>query len=146
MVSDRTRRFAKWSAICSFALSMAGQVAYHLLAQAGMARAPRPITTLVSCLPVLVLAMGTALAHMLRADTDATGTPGSRTRPSDILRSPVLVPGPKDQGGPNRRRPGLTGNGPRGRTRTVPGQDRNTAMRARDLACGPPDRRWIRPA
>ena len=34
-VSDRTRRFAKWSAICSFALGMAGQVAYHLLAQAG---------------------------------------------------------------------------------------------------------------
>ncbi len=52
---------------------MAGQVAYHLLAQAGSARAPWPITTIVSCLPVLVLAMGTALAHMLRADapTDA---------------------------------------------------------------------------
>src|SRR5580700_8023815 len=36
MISGRTRRFAKWSAICSFALGMAGQVAYHLLAQAGM--------------------------------------------------------------------------------------------------------------
>ena len=34
-ISDRTRRFAKWSAIGSFALGMAGQVAYHLLAQAG---------------------------------------------------------------------------------------------------------------
>ena len=31
-ISGRTRRFAKWSAICSFALGMAGQVAYHLLA------------------------------------------------------------------------------------------------------------------
>jgi hypothetical protein len=30
-ISDRTRRFAKWSAIC-FTLGMAGQVAYHLLA------------------------------------------------------------------------------------------------------------------
>jgi hypothetical protein len=50
---------------------MAGQVAYHLLAQAGAVRAPWPITTLVSCLPVLVLAMGTALAHMLRADDAA---------------------------------------------------------------------------
>jgi hypothetical protein len=39
-VSYRTRRFAKWSAICSFALGMASQVAYHLLAQAGTARAP----------------------------------------------------------------------------------------------------------
>ena len=70
-IGDQTRRFAKWSAICSFALGMAGQVAYHLLAQAGTARAPWPITTIVSCLPVLVLAMGTALAHMLRADAAA---------------------------------------------------------------------------
>ena len=76
-ISDRTRRFAKWSAICSFALGMAGQVAYHLLAQAGTARAPWPVTTIVSCLPVLVLAMGTALAHMLRADA-ARGCPGQR--------------------------------------------------------------------
>jgi hypothetical protein len=82
-IGDRTRRFAKWSAICSFALGMAGQVAYHLLAQAGAARAPWPITTLVSCLPVLVLAMGTAPAHMLRADAhtvmdeqDDNGTAG----------------------------------------------------------------------
>src|SRR2546429_2005332 len=30
-VSGRTRRFARWSAICAFALGMAGQVAYHLL-------------------------------------------------------------------------------------------------------------------
>ena len=73
-VSARTRRFAKWSAIFSFALGMAGQVAYHLLAQAGVARAPWAITTIVSCLPVLVLAMGTALAHMLRADA-AKGVP-----------------------------------------------------------------------
>jgi hypothetical protein len=50
---------------------MAGQVAYHLLAQSGAARAPWPVTTIVSCLPVLVLAMGTALAHMLRADAPA---------------------------------------------------------------------------
>jgi len=71
-ISDRTRRFAKWSAICSFALGMAGQVAYHLLAQAGAARAPWPVTMIVSCLPVLVLAMGTTLAHMLRADADTT--------------------------------------------------------------------------
>ena len=105
-ISGRTRRFAKWPAICPFALGMAGQVAYHLLAQAGMARAPWPVTTIVSCLPVLVLGMGTALAHMLRADKEATGMPGSRTGPPAILRSPVLVPGQKDQDGPDRRRPG----------------------------------------
>jgi hypothetical protein len=87
-ISARTRRFAKWSAICSFALGMAGQVAYHLLAQAGAPRAPWPVTTIVSCLPVLVLAMGTALAHMLRADTAETnapnnGTPGPATPRSE---------------------------------------------------------------
>ena len=84
-ISGRTRRFAKWSAICSFALGMAGQVAYHLLAQAGAARAPWPVTTIVSCLPVLVLAMGTTLAHMLRADAAPRppdeGTGGPRTGP-----------------------------------------------------------------
>jgi hypothetical protein len=43
-ISDRTRRFAKWSAIFSFALGMAGQVAYHLMAQAGWRehRGPSP--------------------------------------------------------------------------------------------------------
>jgi hypothetical protein len=77
-ISARTRRFAKWSAISSFALGMAGQVAYHLLARAGMARAPWAITTIVSCLPVLVLTMETTLAHMLRGDVAAGGPPGSR--------------------------------------------------------------------
>jgi hypothetical protein len=47
---------------------MAGQVAYHLLAQARVAHAPWAVTTVVSCLPVLVLGMGAALAHLLRAD------------------------------------------------------------------------------
>ena len=74
-VSGRTRRFAKWSATCSFALGMAGQIACNLLAQAGAARAPWPVTMIVSCLPVLVLAMGTALAHMLRGEATAGDTP-----------------------------------------------------------------------
>jgi hypothetical protein len=67
-VSDRTRRFARWSAIAALVLGMAGQVAYHLLSQARMTRAPWEVTTLVSCLPVLVLGMGSALAHLLRSD------------------------------------------------------------------------------
>ena len=84
-ISDRTRRFARWSAICSFALGMAGQVAFHLMDQDHVTRAPWGITTLVSCLPVLVLGMGTALAHMLREDTAAadgaqTDAPGATTR------------------------------------------------------------------
>jgi len=67
-VSARTRRFARWSAIGSLLLGMAGQVAYHLLAQSRTTHAPWGITTAVSCLPVLVLGMGAALAHLLRAD------------------------------------------------------------------------------
>src|SRR5690242_3217025 len=82
---------------------MAGQVAYHLIAQAGMTRAPWAITTVVSCLPVLVLGMGTALAHMLRADAEATDVPDSGTRPPATLRS--LSYSPADQGRPDRTRP-----------------------------------------
>ena len=78
-VSDRTRRFARWSAIGSFALGMAGQVAFHLMDQDHVTRAPWGITTLVSCLPVLVLGMGTALAHMLREDAAAADQPDGRS-------------------------------------------------------------------
>jgi hypothetical protein len=71
-VSARTRRFARWSAFGSLVLGMAGQIAYHLLAQDHAARAPWGITTAVSCLPVLILGMGAALAHLLRADAQGT--------------------------------------------------------------------------
>jgi hypothetical protein len=67
-ITARTRRFAFWSAIGSFLLGMSGQVAYHLLAESGAVRAPWEVTTLVACLPVLVLGMGAALAHMIHAD------------------------------------------------------------------------------
>ncbi len=128
-VSDRTRRFAKWSAICSFALGMAGQVAYHLLAQAGAARAPWAITTIVSCLPVLVLGMGTALAHMLRTDAATGDAPDSETAGPAILRSPDRSPdrSPADQAGPDPDQAATGGtlarsNRPAG-TRMSPGLD-----------------------
>ena len=104
VISSRTRRFAKWSSICSFTLGMAGQVAYHLLALAGTARAPWPVTTIVSCLPVLVLAMGTALAHMLRADAEAVDAPGSGPGGQAVLRS--VSWSPEDQDEPDRGRRG----------------------------------------
>src|SRR5216683_2610610 len=44
--------------------------AYHLLDEAGTTHAPWGITTAVSCLPVLVLGMGAALAHLLRTGTE----------------------------------------------------------------------------
>jgi hypothetical protein len=122
-ISGRTRRFAKWSAICSFALAMAGQVAYHLLAQAGTARAPWPVTTIVSCLPVLVLAMGTTLAHMLRADAGtAADTPDHGTGGPAVSRSPAWSAADQagvvqDQAAPQAP---LAGSSPSARTRPAP--------------------------
>ena len=87
-ISDRTRRFARWSAIYSFALGMAGQVAFHLMDQDRITRAPWGITTLVSCLPVLVLGMGTALAHMLREDAAAADQPDGPPGGTADARSP----------------------------------------------------------
>ena len=126
-ISERTRRFAKWSAICSFALGMAGQVAYHLLAQAGTARAPWPVTTLVSCLPVLVLAMGTALAHMLRADAG----PGHGTRGPAADWPPTRSHEDQARPSPDQTASAGTaaGTGPPARTATVPRQDHRPGRR-----------------
>jgi hypothetical protein len=106
-VSDRTRRFARWSAIFSFALGMAGQVAFHLMDQDHVTRAPWGITTLVSCLPVLVLGMGTALAHMLREDAASADQPdGWSGGPADTW-SPDWSSGdqPADHGKDQDQRP-----------------------------------------
>jgi hypothetical protein len=65
MVTGPALRFAKWSAIVSLALGALGQVAYHLMAAAGWASAPWPITAAVSCIPVAVLGMGAGLAHLM---------------------------------------------------------------------------------
>jgi len=67
-VPTRARRFARWSGVGSLVLGAAGQVAYHLMAAAGITAAPWPITTAVSCLPVAVLGMGVALASLLRGE------------------------------------------------------------------------------
>ncbi|WP_329405998.1 sigma-70 region 4 domain-containing protein [Nocardia vinacea] len=63
--SARTRSYAKWSAFGSLVLGAVGQVAYHLMQAAGVTVAPWPVTVLVACLPVVVLGMGAALAHMI---------------------------------------------------------------------------------
>ncbi|PXX52779.1 hypothetical protein DFR70_13027 [Nocardia tenerifensis] len=93
--TESTHQFAKWSAFGSLALGAAGQIAYHLLTQsqseeitraqdtantlaqaAGQtapvihATAPWWITTGVACLPVIVVGMGAALAHMVRGERE----------------------------------------------------------------------------
>ncbi|MEU5939043.1 ABC transporter permease [Micromonospora sp. NPDC047548] len=65
-VPEPARRFAKWSALGSLVVGALGQVAYHLLEAAGIESAPWWITTAVACLPVAVLGMGAALAHLVR--------------------------------------------------------------------------------
>jgi hypothetical protein len=103
-ISDRTRRFARWSAICSFALGMAGQVAFHLMDQDHVTRAPWGITTLVSCLPILVLGMGTALAHMLREDAAAADQPDGPSGGPAGARSPSWSAEDRSADQPDRHR------------------------------------------
>jgi hypothetical protein len=83
--SERARKFAKWSAIGALVLGMAGQAVYHLLAAAHAARAPWPVVMLVSCLPVLVLGLGTALAHLLH-------------EPGEVAPEMVTIPAPMTAG------------------------------------------------
>ena len=156
-ISGRTRRFAKWSAICSFALGMAGQVAYHLLAQAGTARAPWPVTTIVSCLPVLVLAMGTTLAHMLRADAGPQRTHRTMGPEDQQYRGPLPGPPRTRQGRPRTRPhpwppwPGpVLPQGPRRpRSRTTTPEQQHQARRASARHAWPPagsqqrESRWV---
>ncbi|MEV7262737.1 ABC transporter permease [Micromonospora aurantiaca] len=68
----RARAFAKWSGIGSLAVGALGQVAYHLLVAAGIEAAPWWITTAVACLPVAVLGMAAALAHLMHDDAEVT--------------------------------------------------------------------------
>lgn len=68
--SDRARTFAKRSALAALGMGMGGQVIYHLLAAAHATKAPWPVVVLVSCLPVVALALGSALAHLLRESAE----------------------------------------------------------------------------
>ncbi|WP_203217996.1 hypothetical protein [Nocardia terpenica] len=93
--SGRTRSYAKYSAIGSLILGATGQVAYHLMRAAGVTAAPWGVTVLVACLPVAVLGMGAALAHMIireHYDTDlrAGSAPSVRNDPNPV-RSPDPV-------------------------------------------------------
>jgi hypothetical protein len=63
----RALRMARASTIIALAVGALGQVAYHVMVAAGVTAAPWWITAGVACLPVAVLGMGAALAHMVRA-------------------------------------------------------------------------------
>lgn len=69
--SDRTVRFAGWSALASLYVGALAQVAYHLMKAAGVTAAPWQITALVACVPVVVLGLASALAKMVTSDRRA---------------------------------------------------------------------------
>ena len=69
--SRRATNFAKWSAIASLVIGAGAQVAYHLMAAAGMERAPWWITVAVACVPVVVLGLASALAKLVANDHQA---------------------------------------------------------------------------
>ena len=97
-------RFAKWSALGSLALGAAGQVAYHLMEAAGIERAPWQITAVVACLPVAVLGMGAALAHLTH-----------HADPHPVASSDVPAPeGPQEQDDTNQDTDPNTGQGDEG--------------------------------
>lgn len=74
-IRARARRFAGWSAAGSLLVGAMGQASYHLLVSHpawlttgpdGTLSAPVPVVVAVSTLPVAVLGMGAALAHLMR--------------------------------------------------------------------------------
>lgn len=69
----RARRMARNSAWAAITVGALGQIAYHVMAAAGVGVAPWWVTAGVACLPVAVLGMGAALAHMVRAEAEGAG-------------------------------------------------------------------------
>jgi hypothetical protein len=70
--TGRALTFARISAIIALLVGALGQVAYHVMEAAGVGVAPWWITAGVACLPVGVVGLGAALAHMVRAEDEPT--------------------------------------------------------------------------
>ena len=64
-IRPAARTFAGWSVLASLMIGAAGQITYHLLHAAGIERAPWQVVVGVACVPVAVVGMGAALAHLL---------------------------------------------------------------------------------
>lgn len=82
----RAVKFARGSAWGALALGFLGQVAYHLMASANVVKAPTLIVVLVAGLPVAVLGMGAALAHLIRSEPER--------EPQSERTSPIAEPNP----------------------------------------------------
>lgn len=64
----RAIRFARISALLALSIGAAGQIAYHLMSAANVPAAHPIITAAVACIPVAVLGLGAALAHLVKED------------------------------------------------------------------------------
>jgi hypothetical protein len=62
--ATRAIGFAKVSSIVALCIGGLGQVAYHVLAAAGVETAPWWVTAFISTVPVVVVGMAAALAHL----------------------------------------------------------------------------------
>lgn len=60
--------FARTSALLALSIGAAGQIAYHLMSAANVPAAHPLITAAVACIPVAVLGLGAALAHLVKED------------------------------------------------------------------------------
>jgi len=129
-VPAAARTFAKRSAIGALLLGMTGQVVYHLLAAAHATRAPWPVVVLVSCLPVVSLGCGAALAHLMRSCTAETTTETVPGTTGDAVPEVSPVPArPATEGVPEVAP---------GRTRPMPKALPDSASRRRRGPCTRP--------
>ncbi|ADD40681.1 hypothetical protein [Stackebrandtia nassauensis] len=64
--SIKAIKFARTSALIALATGAAGQIAYHLMTAANVPAAHPFITAAVACIPVAVLGLGAALAHLVK--------------------------------------------------------------------------------
>ncbi|MFI9451798.1 hypothetical protein [Amycolatopsis sp. NPDC052450] len=72
-LSERSRRFARRSFLASLVVGGGAQIASHIMAAAHVAGAPWPVTTVVACVPLLVIGLATGLATLVKRDTSASG-------------------------------------------------------------------------
>ena len=100
--SQRTRDFARNSALGALVLGALGQVAFHLLVAFNRSRAPWLVVVAVACLPVVTLAFAASLVHLLRADAEATpeatseaGTEVAEVPVPEAVPEPASVPEPE---------------------------------------------------
>jgi hypothetical protein len=60
------RRFARRSFVASLSVGGGAQIASHIMGASSVAAAPWPVTTLVACVPLLVIGLATGLATLVR--------------------------------------------------------------------------------